>query len=61
VLAGMIVGLAARGAPLPQAAAWAVALHARAGRALAERLGPIGYLAGELAGEIPALMHKLAH
>jgi ADP-dependent NAD(P)H-hydrate dehydratase len=61
VLAGIIVGLAARGAPLPQAAAWAVALHARAGRSLAERLGAVGYLAGELAGEIPALMQKLAH
>jgi ADP-dependent NAD(P)H-hydrate dehydratase len=61
VLAGLIVGLAARGAPLAQAAAWAVALHARAGRSLAERLGPIGYLASELAAEIPALMHKLAH
>jgi NAD(P)H-hydrate repair Nnr-like enzyme with NAD(P)H-hydrate dehydratase domain len=61
VLAGIIVGLAARGAPLAQAAAWGIALHARAGRALAERLGPIGYLAGELAGEIPRLMDKLAH
>jgi ADP-dependent NAD(P)H-hydrate dehydratase len=61
VLAGLIVGLAARGAPLAQAAAWAVALHARAGRALSERLGPIGYLASELAAEIPGLMHKLAH
>jgi len=61
VLAGIIVGLAARGAPLAQAAAWAVALHARAGRALAERLGPIGYLASELPAEIPGLMHKLAH
>ena len=61
VLAGLIVGLAARGAPLAQAAAWAVALHARAGRVLAERLGPIGYLAGELAAEIPGLMHKIAH
>jgi hydroxyethylthiazole kinase-like uncharacterized protein yjeF len=60
-LAGIIAGLAARGAPLAQAAAWGVALHARAGRALAERLGPIGYLAGELAGEIPRLMDKLAH
>ena len=61
MFAGIIAGLAARGAPLAQAAAWGVALHARAGRALAERLGPIGYLAGELAGEIPRLMDKLAH
>jgi len=61
VLAGLVVGLAARGAPLAQAAAWAVALHAEAGAALAERLGPLGYLAGELAAEVPALMAKLAH
>ena len=32
---------------------WGVALHARAGRALAERLGPLGYLARELPAEIP--------
>jgi hydroxyethylthiazole kinase-like uncharacterized protein yjeF len=61
VLAGIVVGLVARGAPLAQAAAWAVALHARAGRALAERVGPIGYLARELAAEVPGLMEKLAH
>lgn len=60
VLAGIIVGLAARGASLAQAAVWGVALHACAGRALAERLGPIGYLAGELAAEVPALLEKLA-
>ena len=61
VLAGIIVGLVARGASLAQAAVWGVALHSRAGGVLAERLGPIGYLAGELPGEIPALLAKLAH
>ena len=61
VLAGIIVGLAARGASLEQAAVWGVALHARAGQALAERVGPIGYLARELPAEIPMLLHKLAH
>jgi len=61
VLAGIIVGLAARGASLAQAAVWGVALHACAGHALATRLGPIGYLAGELPAEIPALLEKLAH
>jgi hydroxyethylthiazole kinase-like uncharacterized protein yjeF len=58
-LAGIIIGLAARGAPLEQAAAWGVALHARAGERLAQRHGPLGYLAGELAQEVPALMHAL--
>jgi hydroxyethylthiazole kinase-like uncharacterized protein yjeF len=61
VLAGIIVGLAARGAPLAQAAVWGIALHARAGHALAERLGPIGYLASELPAEIPTLLKQLAH
>ena len=58
-LAGLIVGLAARGAPLAQAAVWGVVLHARAGEALATRRGPLGFLAGELAAEVPMLMHAL--
>jgi hydroxyethylthiazole kinase-like uncharacterized protein yjeF len=56
VLSGLIAGLAAGGAPLPQACAWGVALHAMAGARLARRLGEIGFLARELAGEVPALM-----
>ena len=60
VLSGIIAGLIARGASLEQASAWGVALHARAGCRLTERHGPIGYLARELAGEIPALMAALA-
>jgi ADP-dependent NAD(P)H-hydrate dehydratase len=60
VLAGMIAGLAARGAPPEQAAAWGVALHARAGQALAERSGALGFLARELGAEVPRLMHALA-
>jgi hydroxyethylthiazole kinase-like uncharacterized protein yjeF len=59
VLAGIIAGLAARGASLEQAAAWGVALHARAGAKLAERCGPLGYLARDLAAHVPALMHVL--
>ena len=58
VLSGIITGLAARGASLEQASAWGVALHARAGERLAARFGPLGYLAREIAGEVPALMHK---
>lgn len=60
VLSGIIAGLVARGAPLEQAAAWGVALHARAGSKLAERYGPVGYLARELAAEVPALMAALS-
>jgi len=59
VLAGIIAGLAARGASVEQAAAWGVALHARAGERLAQRMGPLGYLAREILVEIPALMHAL--
>jgi hydroxyethylthiazole kinase-like uncharacterized protein yjeF len=60
VLAGIIGGLLARGAPLEQAAAWGVALHARAGDRLAKRIGPYGYLARELAREVPAVMALLS-
>ncbi|MFL6632529.1 MAG: NAD(P)H-hydrate dehydratase [Massilia sp.] len=60
VLGGIIAGLAARGAGLAQAAAWGVALHARAGERLAERLGRLGYLARELCDVIPALLEQAA-
>ncbi len=58
-LAGIIAGLAARGADPVQATVWGVYLHARAGDALAKRVGPLGFLARELLAEIPALMHGL--
>jgi hydroxyethylthiazole kinase-like uncharacterized protein yjeF len=58
VLAGLIAGLLARGASLEQACAWGVMLHASAGARLATRVGPLGFLARELPGEIPALMKK---
>ena len=60
VLAGLIAGLAARGASPAQAVVWGVALHARAGEVLAQRQGTLGYLARELAAEVPALMQALA-
>jgi len=60
VLAGIIAGLAARGADLAQAVSWGVALHARAGVRLAERFGTLGYLARELPEEIPALLEQAA-
>ena len=59
-LAGIVCGLAARGASLEQATCWGVALHARAGERLAKRMGLLGYLAREIPGEIPALMKLLA-
>jgi ADP-dependent NAD(P)H-hydrate dehydratase len=60
VLAGIIAGLAARGAEPVQAAVWGVYLHARAGDALKRRLGPLGYLARELPSEVPALLGRLS-
>lgn len=56
VLAGVIGGLLARGAPPIQAAVWGVFLHGQAGARLAERVGPLGFLAREIAAEIPAVM-----
>lgn len=59
-LAGIIAGLAARGASLEQASCWGVALHALAGEQLAIRFGVLGYLAREIANEVPALMAQSA-
>ncbi|WP_255992245.1 NAD(P)H-hydrate dehydratase [Chitinolyticbacter albus] len=58
VLAGAIAGLLARGLPIREAAAWGVALHGRAGDQLANRLGPLGYLAREIADTLPVVMAK---
>lgn len=58
-LAGIVVGLLARGAPPLQAAVWGVYLHARAGDRLARRLGRLGYLARELLPEIPRVLREL--
>ncbi len=60
VLAGIIAGLAARGASLQQAAVWGVFLHACAGDRLAREIGPLGFLARELPAEVPRLLGELA-
>lgn len=59
VLAGIIAGLAARGADATTAALWGVLLHGEAGNALSGRYGKIGFLARELASELPELMEGL--
>jgi ADP-dependent NAD(P)H-hydrate dehydratase len=59
-LAGIVAGLAARGAEPLQAAVWGVYLHGRAGDRLARRVGRLGFLARELLAEVPALMAELA-
>ena len=58
ILAGIIGGLLSRGAAPLVATAWGVWLHGHAGRRLAERIGPLGFLARELLAEIPGLMHR---
>lgn len=57
-LSGVIAGLAARGASPLQAAVWGVYLHAKAGEVLKGKMGGLGYLASELAAEIPRLMQQ---
>lgn len=59
-LAGVVVGLLARGAPPLHAALWGVLLHGEAGNRLAQKLGPLGFLARELLAEIPGLLRDLA-
>lgn len=59
VLAGAITGLQARGTTAAQAACWGTHLHAAAADRLASKLGPLGFLARELADELPALMLEL--
>ncbi|HET7542655.1 MAG TPA: NAD(P)H-hydrate dehydratase [Polyangiaceae bacterium] len=58
ILSGLMAGLCARGADALQAAVWGVYLHAKAGELLARGVGPLGFLARELLGEIPALLRK---
>ncbi|MFF2843398.1 NAD(P)H-hydrate dehydratase [Paenarthrobacter sp. NPDC057981] len=59
VLAGAVAGLRARGTSNAQAACWGTHLHAAAADRLASKLGPLGFLARELADELPALMLEL--
>jgi len=60
VLAGVIAGLLERGCNCAQAAAWGVALHARAGARMVARHGPLGGLPRELPDYIPREMNALA-
>jgi hydroxyethylthiazole kinase-like uncharacterized protein yjeF len=62
VLAGTVSACCARSDDQGEqaaATAWAVAAHHEAGRMLAERVGPTGFLAGEIAGAIPAAIRCL--
>ena len=56
VLAGIVGGLLARGAEPLDALLWSVWLHGDAGAKLAKKVGPVGFLAREIAAEIPGLL-----
>ena len=60
VMAGILTGLAARGAEPAQAAVWAAHVHGRAGDRLAASVGRLGYLAREVPTEIPRVLEELA-
>lgn len=57
-LAGIAGGLLARGAEPLNALLWAAWLHGEAGTALAKKVGPVGFLARQIADEIPALLPR---
>jgi ADP-dependent NAD(P)H-hydrate dehydratase len=57
-LAGILGGLLARGASPLTALLWAVWLHGEAGAALARKVGPVGFFAREISGEVPGLLAK---
>jgi hydroxyethylthiazole kinase-like uncharacterized protein yjeF len=59
VLAGLVVGLLARGASPAQAACWATHVHATAGERLGARISHVGFLARELLDEAPLVLAEL--
>jgi NAD(P)H-hydrate repair Nnr-like enzyme with NAD(P)H-hydrate dehydratase domain len=58
VLAGIVAGLAARGAQPVAAAMWGVFLHGEAGARLTTEVGSLGFLAREIPDLIPNLMSQ---
>jgi len=60
ILAGIVVGLLARGADPAQAAAWAAYVHGESGNRIMRRVGLLGLLARDLLREIPPVMNGLA-
>ena len=58
VIAGIVGSLLARGAEPLNALLWSAWLHGEAGARLAKKVGPLGFLARELANEIPTLLPR---
>jgi hydroxyethylthiazole kinase-like uncharacterized protein yjeF len=57
-LAGIVGGLAARGADPLTACLWGVYLHGEAGRVLSKEVGRVGFLAREILDKVPGLMES---
>lgn len=58
VLAGAITGLLARGCDATSGAVWGTYLHAQAGKALADRVGSVGFLARQISAELPSVLAR---
>jgi len=59
VQAGVVAGLAARGADPARAAVWGAYLHGRVGERLAADVGPAGSLAREQPARIPLVLREI--
>ncbi|WP_313804291.1 NAD(P)H-hydrate dehydratase [Sphingobium sp.] len=60
VLAGVVGGLAARGAAPRDAAAWATWVHGQAGQRLQDEVGGVGFLARDLLPLIPRILNGIS-
>jgi ADP-dependent NAD(P)H-hydrate dehydratase len=60
VLAGLIGGFAARGAPPLTAAGWGVFVHGTAGERASAEIAEIGFLARELLPRVPGIVAELS-
>lgn len=60
VLAGLVAGIAARGADVLTATLWGVWLHGEAGRLLSDEIGRVGFLAEELSPRVPELLASVS-
>ena len=59
VQAGIVAGLAARGATPVQSAVWGTFLHGRSGDRLAASVGRMGFLAREVLAEVPRVLAEI--
>ena len=60
VLAGIIAGLAARGASALDATLWSVFVHAQIGACLSKTVAALGFLARDLLPEVHSALERIA-